>query len=337
MARVAGVDVDALTALRSAQWDRLESLVKKRSLSGAEGDELVALYQQTAADLSALQARAPEPVLVERLSTLLTRARGVTTGSREVSLGAITRFFLISLPAAFYRVRWWTVWVMVGFIALSVFYGMWVYSSPGGLDSLASPIQRQNYANEAFESYYSDLSAPDFTQVVWVNNAYIAAQTVASGITGIFPIYVIAQNAIAIGGAGAMMAEADKLDLFFYLILPHGQLELTAIFVAGGAGLKIFWAWVAPGALPRGQALAREGRALITVAIGLVFVLGLSGIVEGFVPRSSLPVAIKLAIGSLALAAYWVYTIVLGRRAVAAGETGDLLEVERGATNRWAL
>lgn len=331
------MDVDALVALRSQEWTRLEELAKQRRLSGEEADEFVRLYQQTAADLSTLRSLGPEPVLVNQLSNTLSRARGRSTGGREVNLGALSRFFLISLPAAFYRVRWWTIAVMIAFCFIAAFYGMWIYHTPGGLDTIATPVQRADYANQAFESYYSNLSAPDFTQVVWVNNAFIAAQMVAFGVTGIYPIYAIVQNAVAIGGAGAMMAEADKLDLFFYLILPHGQLELTAIFIAGGAGLKIFWAWISPGALPRGQALAAEGRSLITVALGLVVVLGVSGVVEGFVPRTSLPVAVKIAIGTLTLAAYWIYTIVLGRRAVALGETGDLLDEERGATRAWAL
>lgn len=331
------MDVDALVARRAYQWARLQELTDRGRLSGEEADEFVRLYQQTAADLSALRARAPEPALVARLSHLLTRARGLSTGGREIDLGALAHFFGSSLPAAFYRVRWWTVGVMVAFVALAVLYGAWVYHTPGGLDSLASPATRASYAGEAFEAYYSNHSAPDFTQVVWTNNAYIAAQMVAFGVTGIFPVFAIVQNAVAIGGAGAIMAEAGSLDTFFALILPHGQLELTAIFVAGGAGLKIFWAWIAPGPLPRSQALAREGRALITVALGLVVVLGVSGVVEGFVPRSDLPVPVKIAIGTVTLGAYWAYTLLLGRRAVAQGETGDLGERERGAARVWAL
>ena len=330
------MDVDALVAVRTPAWTRLEELLKARTLTGAEADEMVRLYQATAADLSRLRVYGPDPALINYLSTLLSRTRGRSTGGREVDLGAVKRFFQFSLPAAFYRIRWWTIAVMVVFVVISVAYGVWIYHTPGGLDQLASPAQREAYANEAFESYYSNMSAPDFTGVVWANNAFIAAMMVGFGITGIFPAFSIVNNAVGIGGAAAMMAEADRLDLFFALILPHGQLELTAIFIAGAAGLKLFWAWIVPGPKPRSQAIAEEGRALFTVAIGLVVVLGLSGLVEGFVPRSSLPVAVKIAIGTLALAAYWIYTIVLGRAAVAAGETGDLLETEREATKAYA-
>ena len=79
-----------------------------------------------------------------------------------------------------------------------------------------------------------------------------------------------------------------------------------------------------PGHRPRLRALAEEGRSLFTVAIGLVGVLAVSGLIEGFITGSTLPWAVKITIGVLALTGFWVYTLVLGRRAVAAGETGDL-------------
>jgi hypothetical protein len=87
---------------------------------------------------------------------------------------------------------------------------------------------------------------------------------------------------------------------------------------------------VAPGGRPRGRALAEEGRSTITVAIGLVGALALSGLVEGFVTGSSLPWWLKIVVGAVALAAFWTYTIALGRRAVREGETGDLEEDAAG-------
>jgi len=139
-------------------------------------------------------------------------------------------------------------------------------------------------------------------------------------------------NAVGVGSSGGIMAAHGHLDVFFGLILPHGLMELTAIFVAGGAGLKLFWAWVAPGPRTRSRALAEEGRSLFIVALGLVLVLAVSGVVEGFVTPAAMPGWLKILIGALVLAGYWTYTIVLGRRAVAAGETGDLEEDLAGHT-----
>ena len=77
------MDVDALVALRSQEWNRLEELAGQRRLTGEEADEFVRLYQQTAADLSTLRSLAPEPVLVDRLSNILSRSRGRSTGARS--------------------------------------------------------------------------------------------------------------------------------------------------------------------------------------------------------------------------------------------------------------
>ena len=60
---------------------------------------------------------------------------------------------------------------------------------------------------------------------------------------------------------------------FFGLILPHGLLELTAVFVAAGVGLRLFWGWVDPGARTRCRRSPSEGRAAMSVALGLVGVL----------------------------------------------------------------
>jgi hypothetical protein len=108
------------------------------------------------------------------------------------------------------------------------------------------------------------------------------------------------------------------------------MLEMTCIFVAAAAGLHMFWAWVVPGPRTRGEALATEGRALATVALGLVFALFLSGLVEGFVTGWALPWPVKIGIGAAALAVFLIYMLVVGRRAHLRGETGDLVEYESG-------
>jgi hypothetical protein len=128
------------------------------------------------------------------------------------------------------------------------------------------------------------------------------------------------------------MNEYDRLDVFFLYIAPHGQLELYSIFVAGAAGIRIGWSWIAPGARTRGQAVAEDGRALFTVAIGLIFALLVSGLIEGNVTRQDWPWAVKIGIGTVALAGFLAYQWILGRSAFRAGQTGDLEEFEAGAT-----
>lgn len=322
--RLPAVDLDAFSAVHGPTWARLEHLSRQRGLTGAESDELVRLYQEVATHLSTVRSAAPDPAVVSRLSDILGRARSAIAGAHDPSWRDAARFVRVSLPAAFYRIRWWTVAVTVAFCAVALVAGLNVYLSPDAQAAMGTPSELEAYANESFESYYSNHPAGSFAAQVWTNNAWIAAQCVAFGITGFWPVWVLLQNAAGVGAAGGVLALHDGLPIFFQLILPHGLMELTAIFVAGAAGLKIFWTIIDPGGRPRSRALSEEGRALFTVAIGLVGVLAVSGLVEGFVTPSSLPWWLKIVIGALVLAAFWVYTIVLGGRAVRAGETGDL-------------
>ena len=240
------------------------------------------------------------------------------------------RFVLQSVPAALYRIRWWTCGVMVAEIALALVVGVWTLHSPEAMAALGSPEELDKYAHEAFESYYSTYSAPDFAAQVWTNNARIAAICVAGGVTGILPLYLLYSNAMALGQAGAIMTDHDMLGVFLSLISPHGLLELTCIFIAGAAGLKLFWTLLVPGPRSRSTALAAEGRALITVAVGLTAALALAGFIEAFVTPAPIAWPVKITIGTGALALLWAYTLVLGRSAVAAGVTGDLEEKEAG-------
>lgn len=324
------MDLDAFTTVRQGAWARLDELARRRRLDGAEADELVRLYQAVATDLSRVRSSAPDPETVTRLSQLLARARSAIAGTHEPAWRDVTRFVVVLLPAALYRIRWWTVAVMTGFLLVGVLAGWWVATQPDALAAMGTPSQRQAYVDDAFASYYDP--GAGFAAMVWTNNAWIAALCIGIGITGVGPLYLMLSNAISVGATGGMMAAHGELALFLQLIAPHGLLELTAIFVAGAAGLRLFWTWIDPQGRPRARALAEEGRSLVTVAIGLAGALALSGLVEGFVTGSSLPWWLKIAIGALALAVFWTYTILLGRRAVADGETGDLAADEAGYT-----
>ncbi|ABM06925.1 stage II sporulation protein M [Paenarthrobacter aurescens] len=319
------MDIDAFSAVHGDKWSRLHFLAHKRRLTGAEADELLRLYQTVSGHLSLIRSVAPETGLSASLSAALAQARTRFTGARSNFMEDLARFFVISLPAAFYRIRWLTLWCGLAFVLVAGAYALWIGTSPEALRAVASSDAKvQQYVEEDFIDYYSENPAASFAGAVWTNNAWISAQAVAFGITGFWVPFILFMNAQGLGIAAGLFLATGKMDIFFSYILPHGLMELTAVFIACAAGLKIFWAMVRPGPRTRLQAVADEGRSLITIALGLVLVLLISGIVEGFVTPSPLPVWAKIAIGALVLAGYWVYTLVLGRSAVRAGVTGDM-------------
>src|SRR6188768_1330587 len=283
MVTVKQMDLDALTAARREEWARLDELSRRRHLSGAEVDELVTRYRAASADLADAKTSAGRSVQGDHISTMLGRARLRLTGAPENVMRQIPRFFALQLPAALYRVRWTTLVIAVTFVVVVTVVALWVSGDPALVAALGSKADLQYYADHSFTEYYSENPAAVFAGTVWTNNAWIAAQCVLFGITGFWPVMVLVQNAVGVGMAAAIMFAFDRGDVFLLFILPHGMLELTCIFIAGAAGLHIFWAWVAPGRRTRGEALAAAGRSLATIAVGLIIALAVSGAIEGFV------------------------------------------------------
>ncbi|WP_200937843.1 stage II sporulation protein M [Arthrobacter sp. Leaf137] len=326
------MDMDAFSAVNADKWSRLHELSHKGKLSGLEADELLALYQATSAHLSLVRSVAPESGLSESLSATLAQARTRFTGARSNPMADLERFFVLALPAAFYRLAWLTLACGAAFLVIGAAYAVWIGSSPEALRAVASEAAAKQYVEEDFIDYYSENPAASFAGAVWTNNAWISAQAVALGITGVWVPIILFTNAQGVGVAAGIFAAAGKSDVFFSYILPHGLMELTAVFIACAAGLRIFWAMVSPGPRTRLRAVAEEGRSLVTVALGLVLVLFVSGLVEGFITPSPLPAWAKIAIGAAVLACYWTYTLVWGRRAYQAGERGDLRREDAGYT-----
>jgi uncharacterized membrane protein SpoIIM required for sporulation len=325
------MDVDAYSAAHGPEWARLAELARQRRFTGADADELIDRYQAGATDLSLIRSTVGESVHGDRLSLALSRARLRFTGASSNVLVRIPDFFVWQLPAALYRIRWLCVVIAAGTVALALVAAFWVSSDPAIFAAVTQGADIKQYATKQFVQYYSTYSDGAFAAQVWTNNAFIAARAIAFGIVGVYTPYLLIQNAFNVGLAGAVMAHEGVLRNYFLYIAPHGQLELYSIFVAGAAGIRIFWSWIAPGARTRAAALAADGRALFAVVIGLILSLLCSGLIEGIVTRQSWPWPVKIGIGTLALSAFLVYQWVVGRRASRAGVTGDLDEFEAGA------
>jgi uncharacterized membrane protein SpoIIM required for sporulation len=330
------MDLDVFVSAHRAEWDRLDALLRRRRrLTGAESDVLVALYQRTATHLSLIQSSAPDPQLTGRLSQLVARARSAVTGPRRASWRDVTRFLTHGFPSAVYRSRRW--WVPTALLStlVSVLLGWWIGTHPDVQATIAAPNELRELTRPGgqYETYYSSHPAASFAAQVWTNNAWAAALCLILGVfLGLPVLWLLFQNMLNLGVGFGLMSSAGRLDTFLGLVLPHGLLELTAVFVAAGTGLRLGWTLVDPGPRSRRTALAEEGRAAIGMAIGLALVLFVSGAIEGFVTPSGLPTWARITIGIAAELAFLMYVYVLGGRAARAGDTGDVEAIERSAT-----
>lgn len=329
------MDLDVFVTAHRAEWDRLDQLLRRgRRLTGTEADELVELYQRTATHLSLLQSSAPDPMLTARLTQLVARARSTVTGTRRASWRDVTRFLTVGFPAAVYRSRHWWIPTAVLSTVLAAVIGWWIGTHPEVQSAIAAPddLRRLTSPGGEYETYYSSHPAASFAAQVWTNNAQAAAMCLVLGAFLCVPvIWILFINVLNLGVGIGLMSSAGRLDTFMGLILPHGLLELTAVFVAAGTGLRLGWTVIDPGPHTRRSALAQQGRAAIGMAIGLALVLFVSGVIEGFVTPSGLPTWGRVTIGIVAELAFLAYVYVLGGRAARAGESGDVEAAERSA------
>jgi uncharacterized membrane protein SpoIIM required for sporulation len=327
------MDVEAFVSVHQPQWDRLADLTRRqRRLDGVEADELVSLYQRVGTHLSALRAAGADPVAIGRLSGLLADARGAVTGAHAPVWRDITRYFTVSFPAALYASRRWWLCIGLAFYLVAGFLAWRVISNPEVLNSVATPGEIQQLVDEDFANYYSENPAQDFALRVWTNNALIAAAALAIGVLLVPSVFLLWSNASNLGIVAGVMISHDRAGVFFGLITPHGLLELTAVFVAAAAGLRLGWSWIDPGPRTRMRALAQTGRSTMGMAIGLAVVLLLSGVIEAFVTPSPLPTWARVGIGVLAEVGFLVYVWTLGRSAVRSGEYGDVDRTDQEAS-----
>ncbi|VEI12897.1 stage II sporulation protein M [Trueperella bialowiezensis] len=315
------MDSLAFAKAHEDQWERLRYLTDKRSLTGAEADEFVQLYQAAASHLATIRTQAPDPDVVLTLSATVSKARGQLTEPRGATLRSLWREITETMPYAFYRIRWWIHGVTLAFLAVAAIVFFYFATNPDQINLLGTDTALRRYADEAFAAYYREYPGFDFGGMVWTNNAWIALQAIGGGVTGIYPVWILFQNAVSIGQSAAVMNYADNLDVFFKLILPHGLMELTAVFVAGAAGIRLFWALLMPGDLPRSRSLAREAKWTMHVAFGLIAVLFISALVEAGITPSYLPWQVKIMIGAAVLGTFWTWVYIFGREASRNQET----------------
>lgn len=316
------MDIDAFVATNQFQWQRLEQLTfKARRLSNVgpdELDELVGLYQRTGSQLAhARLAYRSDDALVGRLTYLVAEAHSVLYGTRTTEPGrAITRFFTVSFPAAIWSIRWFiaisAALTLLPWIVLTI----WIGISPDAFDLTADEAVRTAYIERDFESYYSSQPAQNFASQVFLNNVRVAILAFAAGILlCVFTALILVYNGANVGMAGGLFTHVGEWERFWGLILPHGLLEISAVIVAGAAGLRLGWTVIAPGNRTRWRALTDDGRYIGNVVIGLVLAMFIAGLIEGFVTGRPWPTSLRVGIGVVAFTAFWAWPVLYGRRA----------------------
>jgi uncharacterized membrane protein SpoIIM required for sporulation len=310
------VDIDAFVAAHQGAWSRLQVLTqharKLRQVGPDELDEMVHLYQRTGADLAhARVAYAADATLLSRLTLLVSDAHGVLYSQRDVEARrGVIEFATVTFPTAVWGIR---RFVLAAFLLTALpwaVFQIWLAVSPKAFSVSAPAAVSEQYINQDFADYYSNQPSQNFASQVFLNNIRVGFMAFAAGILlCVVTAALLAYNGAVGGMAGGLFTHVGQSGKFWGLILPHGMLELSAVIVAGAAGLRIGWTVIDPGDRSRVAALAEESRRVGTVLVGLVVAFLMAAVIEGFVTGRPWPTPVRIGIGVVAFLAFWGWTI----------------------------
>jgi uncharacterized membrane protein SpoIIM required for sporulation len=326
------MDIDRFIVVNQPAWSRLSQLVvvarRPKRLAPGELDELVHLYQRVSAHLSHARAYYADPGLTARLTGLVAQANSVIySKGRGRPLRSAGRFFTETFPAAVWFNRRLVIIAALLLLVPATAFAIWFANSSAVRDLVLPPEVEAAALEAEFEDYYSSQAAEQFAGQVFINNIQVSFLAFAGGILLCVPTaLLLVYNGVAVGLWAGFFADIGHLDKFFGLILPHGLLELTAVFIAAAAGLALGWAVIAPGDRTRAAALAEEGRRSVVIVIGLVFIFAVAAVIEAIVTPSGLPTAARVGIGIAVETVFLAYIASRGRQAETTGLTGLLGE-----------
>ncbi|HZO93800.1 MAG TPA: stage II sporulation protein M [Candidatus Baltobacteraceae bacterium] len=308
---------------RRARWDRLAALADRaaargiRSLPADEIDELALAYRAATSDLAIARARGEDAAIVEHLNRLTARAHAVVyVAAARSGWSRLGGFVLRDFPREVRR-SWAPI---VACIAVTVIAALVAFASvaadPQNVHALVPgvpipPLDRPLHdTNFGFDRVNSPLAA----STIITNNVRVAAIAFAGGMTGgLVTGWIILTNGLMVGALAALYTKAGFGADFWATIAPHGVIELTAIQIAGGAGLLIAGGFLRPGRLRRRDALVVAARRAATLVLGVALLLCVAGTIEGFVSPQRLPIAARDAIGILTAVALVAYLFGAGR------------------------
>ena len=271
------------------------------------------LYQAAAADLALLQRSFPGEITLRRLAPLVGAAHARLYGAPPRR----SSFWTFVSRGYWQEVASRPVPILVAaalLVATTLLSAIWAHGHPA--DAVAA-IPAKFSGGGGGGVPLDELSVAGQTALaggIITNNVTVTLVAFAGGLTaGVLTAVAMLFNGLILGTFAGLSWASGQFSRFVELVLPHGGLELSLIVVAGAAGLRLGWALIAPGRRSRADALVREARQSIQLALGSGLWLIVAGLVEGFITPRHIGLTGALGLGGGLTALFWTLVVVRGR------------------------
>ena len=300
------------------EFHRLAQLVERSGVSRlpeAEIPAFAARYREVAADLARARTYGVDPRVIEYLERVVSAGHNALYRARGRRRAPVIRYLVRDFPRAV--VQSWA-YVMAAFLLFAVpaalGYAL-IRSHPELQDELTSPEMvsraREAAARQAQGMGYAQSSGeelPVIASAIISNNIKIGFWAFVGGLTGgVLTAFVLVANGLSLGAGFGLFVNYHAGGYLATFVAGHGILELTAIFIAGGAGLRIAGALFAPGDRTRRDALIVEGRIAARMIGSVVTLLAIAGSIEGLLSASDAPAAFKYGASALSVVFLGIY------------------------------
>lgn len=325
--------IDRFIEKRKTAWQRLEDLLKLldrnslRRLHREEVRELGRIYRRTASDLAIARAESRDPRLINYLNSLVIRAHGRIYQADSRGGARIRNFFAREFPQTFRRTWRYTMVSFAVFLTFAVIGFVGTKHDPEFSELVGVPPAFRELYIETKTHWWENLNEANQigASSIFTHNIQVTIYTFAFGaMFGVGTVFYLAYNGATIASVLALTYRAGFGNALLTFMVGHGVIELSCIFIAGGAGLLIGSAMLMPGDLSRADAMKSRGKDAIRLMMGVSVLLVVAGIIEGFISPAPIPASIKFSIAAITGISLYSYLLLAGR------ETGEQVKREKG-------
>jgi len=313
--------------LRRENWNKLESMVLLvesgglKTLSSGDLRDFGLLYRQAAADLSATRADQASRTLEAYLNRLVSRAHNYIYSGQRMGPATVWDFLAHGYPRIFRRLLPYTIAALLVFLAGALLGTLVTLARPAFLHAMLGPQMIDKIEHHQMWTESILTAKPQASSAIMTNNITVCFLTFASGITaGLGTIYLLFTNGVSIGVVAVACGQHRMALSLWSFVAAHGALELPAIFISGGAGLRLASGLLFPGMLRRKDALALAGSESVRLISGTIPMLVVAGVLEAFLSPTHAPVALKFVICGFLLTGLGFWLSEGGRLPVRAEE-----------------
>lgn len=296
-------------------WKALEDLLgqlrKKKNMTSASIDQFNSLYQKAAQNLSYSQTYFPGEEVTDYLNGLVSKSHNLLYKDQMSSGKQIGHFFSTAFIGLLLDQWKFIVIAAVLFTIGACGAFLSVMNDPVHVYSILPAEMAQGVDPGNLGSSDGEVDSSLMSASIMTNNIKVSFLAFAGGVTfGLLTLYLLVYNGIIVGALAAVFWHHGMSYEFWAYIVPHGMIELTAIFIAGGAGLLMGYKLFVPGRFTRGFQLKEQAKRSVQLLLGTIPLFVIAGIIEGFITPAAISLPAKYAVAFLTVIGLIAYMVI---------------------------